>query len=188
MPLVLPLGTTEQSLAPFKYSWAQMRTPWASSPGSAAPALSASAHSRAAPGLAASQCLCTGLSPGGQKWAQHSRWGLASAEQRRRITPLGLLVILCLIQPRILLVFLVTHAEPTVPTRTSGPFLQSCFQLDDPSLWVYFPRGRTQHFSLLNSMRFFSAHFSRLPRPLWVAAWPSKTKIWLALPDLMLSK
>ena len=42
---------------------------------------------------------------GPQNWMQYSRWGLTRAEQRDRITALGLLVTLLSMQPRIHLAF-----------------------------------------------------------------------------------
>lgn len=35
----------------------------------------------------------------------------------------------------------------------------------------FFPRCRTLHFSLLNSMSFLSAHFSSISKPNWMGAW-----------------
>ena len=80
--------------------------------------LSAS-HSKGTPGPSASLWppveLCIMLSSllywGAQNWPQNSRCSLTSPEQCRKITSLDLLVIFCLMQPRIPLDFLVARAH-----------------------------------------------------------------------------
>lgn len=46
-----------------------------------------------------------------QNWTQYSGWGLTCAQQRGRMSPLDLLMILCLMQPTALLAFLVTKSH-----------------------------------------------------------------------------
>ena len=71
-------------------------------------------------------------------WAQYATCGLSSAEQRGRVTSLDLLVIFCLMQPRILLALLWgkgTLLPPVQPGVHQDPqvfFCQAAFQPGGP--------------------------------------------------------
>ena len=119
LSLVLSLGTTETSLAlsslcPLRSSlnllFSRLNSPRS---------LSLSLRNRCSSTFIMLMALCWrlyGISLsflywGGQKYPQHSRCGLTSAEQRGRITSLDLMATLPLMQPRIPLAFLVARAH-----------------------------------------------------------------------------
>lgn len=101
-----------------------------------------------------------------QSWTHCS--SLTGAVYRGRITSLDLLAILCLMQLRIPLAFLAARAHCLLMSRVVSPPLcphvlccRAAFQLGGPSMsWclcLFLPRCRT----LLNFVRFLSAHCSR---------------------------
>ena len=120
---------------------------------------------------------------GAQNWAQYSKCGLTSAEQRGRITTLHLLAVLCVMQPRIPFAFFAARAHSwlkfnLVSTGTPSAFsAKLLYRWVSPSvcwcLGLFVPRSRTLYFPMLNFMRYLSAHFSRMLRSLGMTAWPS---------------
>ena len=114
-PLGLALGTPEQSLAPASRHLPAVLVAMAGSPRSllcsrpsSPSSRSLSSRQRCSRPFGTSGALrwalprvpSSGWCWGAQRWAQHCRGGLSSAEQRGRITALGLLAALCLTQPR----------------------------------------------------------------------------------------
>lgn len=68
---------------------------------------------------------------GAQNWTQHSKC-VSPVLNKREVSPLDLLAVLCLMQPRMLLSFFATRVYCWLPlnflsTRTMCPFLRSCF-------------------------------------------------------------
>ena len=105
-PLGLALGTPEQSLAPASRHLPAVLVAMAGSPRSLLCSRPSSPSSRS---LSSRQRCSRPTLPrvpssgwcwGAQRWAQRSRGGLSSAEQRGRITSLGLLALLCPRQPK----------------------------------------------------------------------------------------
>ena len=102
---------------------------------------------------------------------------------RGRVTSIELLAKLCLMQPRGLLVFFVVRTRCWLPvsllaTRTPRSFTAKLLlSWPIPSLscclGLSLPRSRTLNFPLLNFTRFLSAHFSSMPRSLWMAEYTS---------------
>jgi len=85
-----------------------------------------------------------------QKWTQHSRCGLHSAEQRGRIISIKLLAMSFLMQPRVLLAFFASRhtaglCSSSCPPGPPGPSLPSCFPDSWPlactSAWGYSSPG-----------------------------------------------
>lgn len=105
-----------------------------------------------------------------------------SAEQGGKTTSLYLLVILCLVQPRMLLIFSAgrTNAGCWIIFNLQFPFapqdfpkLQNCFQLAAPRVSCCLGLILSQHFSLLYCMRFLSDTAPHLSWSLRMAAQPS---------------
>ena len=164
LPLVLSLATTKTSLSPpsshppFRYSYRLIRFPLSllfprlNGPGF--PSLSSQERCSSpliilAPLSWTPSSISTSFSHwGAQNWAQWSRCGLTSAEQRVRILSLDLLAILCPMQPMLSLTFFAAWAHcwlmfNLVSTRTPTLFLPSCFSVGWPpaciSTWIVSP-------------------------------------------------
>lgn len=112
-----------------------------------------------------------------QNWTQHSRSGLTSAGQRKIITFLHQLATLYLMQPRMLLNFLLQKLlVDLVPIRTTrSTIAKPLSSWSAPGLYQclgYFSQGVRLEFYLLNFMRLLLANGS-LSSSIWTAAQPS---------------
>lgn len=96
---------------------------------------------------------------------------LTRAEKRRRITSLNLIARVCLVQPSMLLFFLIVRAHcwlmiETMPRSFSA---QPLFSWEDHCMYwcleLLLLKCRALHFSSLNLMRFLSTHFSDCQGP-----------------------
>lgn len=112
---------------------------------------------------------------GAQHWAQNSRCGLISAEQRGRIPFTDLLALLWLMQHKVPSAFFAAraHSQLTLSLRTPRSFgdkvLPSFLLPRVVPSHMHRSSKATWHFPLL-FMRFLSAPLSSLSRSLWMAA------------------
>lgn len=133
-------------------------------------------------------CLRASCTEDPQTWTEHTGWGLPSAKQRGRVTflagspfpdaaqdpiscPSGKDTVLACVWPR-------SCSAKHLFSRVSA-CIYWCLGLLPPGC-------RTFHFPLLNFMMFPSAHFSSLPRSLWMATEPSGVSA--TLPICVISK
>lgn len=114
-------------------------------------------------------------------WTQHSKCGLTSVEQGRRMASVDLLSKLCLRHPRIPLaawpqVHIAGSYLPWHLPEFLAFFCQVTSQLDGSQHILVHgavsPRCKALHSSLLNVLTFLWAHFSSLWKSLQIAAGP----------------
>ena len=99
-----------------------------------------------------------------QNLTQYPKWGLTNTEKKGRITSSPASAILCQMQSRILLAFLVVTSHCWSCSAWSllgpwGPFFQNCFPVGWPLSMSWCLLLNYMLVFLLNYMRFLAAHF-----------------------------